>query len=174
MINRYLHVINLCCMCLANHRAQLPRDPPDRHQQTRSQSHRPEDEGLFLHRNDCYCCICLVLKDLYNTFTCRRLGWNLTVLFVSFPFEAALINVWVDIVACQSKTYPCVYLCRTSWPPTLSLRSPTGAVGTPTSTSPSATWSEEANCCVRHRWWVAETHTHVNQTEKAEQLKVIL
>ncbi len=63
-----------------------------------------------------------------------------------------------------------VYLGRTSWPHILSPRSPTGAVGTPTSTSPSATWSEEANCCVRPHWWVA-AHTHIYT--HAEMLEIL-
>lgn len=46
--------------------------------------------------------------------------------------------------------------CRTSSPLTPSLRSPTGAVETRISTSPSETWSEGANCCARPHWWDAE------------------
>lgn len=55
--------------------------------------------------------------------------------------------------------FPSLFLGRTSWPPMPSPRSPTGAVETPTSISPLATWSEEANYCVKPHWWVAE-HTH--------------
>lgn len=46
------------------------------------------------------------------------------------------------------------FLTRTSWPPTPSQRSPTGAAETPTFISPSAIWSEEANCFVKPLWWV--------------------
>lgn len=100
-----------CLLCLANHRAQLSRDPADRHQQAWSQPDWPEDQGWCQQS--------------------RPPGVSKKNQRVLFCFRA-----------------------RTSWPPTPSRRSPTGAAETPTFTSPSATWSEAANCSVKPHWWV--------------------
>lgn len=133
MISEYLPILTCGFCLLANHRAQLPGDPADRHQQAWSQSHWPQVKGSLI----------IITPGI-------RIGYVLA---------AALVNL---LSRCSSFDDLCV--CRTSWPLTPSPRSPTGAAGTPISTSPSATWSEEANCCVRPHWWVPAmntwTHTH--------------
>lgn len=128
MISEYLPILTCGFCLLANHRAQLPGDPADRHQQAWSQSHWPQVKGSLI----------IITPGI-------RIGYVLA---------AALVNL---LSRCSSFDDLCV--CRTSWPLTPSPRSPTGAAGTPISTSPSATWSEEANCCVRPHWWVPAMKT---------------
>lgn len=129
MISEYLPILTCGFCLLANHRAQLPGDPADRHQQAWSQSHWPQIKGSLI----------IITPSI-------RIGYVLA---------AAVVNL---LSRCSSFDDLCV--CRTSWPLTPSPRSPTGAAGTPISTSPSATWSEEANCCVRPHWWVPAMNTH--------------
>lgn len=117
----------------ANHGASLPWDSLDCHQQAWSQSHWPKDKGS-----------CGFALLMYETGETQSAAYCVKC---EFAWECELIvRPWNNInrtLGVSNRIY---------WLHTASLRSPTGAVGTPTFTSPSGTWSEEANFCVKPHW----------------------
>lgn len=132
----------VCFLSPANDWSKLPRNPPDSNQQAWSQPDWSQIEGQHTVNRGAKLASKLIFRAASRGQ--RRCYWAFPSRLCPPP------NPWRvtwSLTACCSH-------CRTSSPLILSLRSPTGAAETRISTSPSETWCEGANCCVKLLWWV--------------------